>query len=128
MAADPVGRSAELKLEAEKRSSETIVRAIGRITTATSAMLENTLRDLIPAGKRIVLDLTNVDHIDSTGLGALVSVYMHARRTYCDLEFANPKQHIRDLFKVSGLASVFESRHSIGVLWEAWSRDSGGTR
>jgi anti-anti-sigma factor len=123
MAANPVIRAPELKLETEKKSSETIVRATGRITPATSAPLENTLRELIAEGKRIVLDLTNVDYVDSAGLGALVSVYMHARRTKCHLEFANPKQRIKDLFKRSGLASVFEGR-SFDVLWEAWSRGS----
>jgi anti-sigma B factor antagonist len=119
MTANPVIRAPELKLETEK-NSETIVRATGRITLTTSATLESTLRDLIAEGKRILLDLTNVDYIDSAGLGALVSVYMHARRKKCDLKMANPKQRIRDLFNRSGLASVFEG-DSFDVLWEAWS-------
>jgi anti-sigma B factor antagonist len=55
-----------------------------------------------------VLDLTQVDYIDSSGLGALVSIYMHAQRAKCDLEIANPKQRIRDLFSLSRLSSVFE--------------------
>ena len=122
MAANPVIRAPELKLETEKKDSQTTVRATGRITSATSATLENTLRDLIAEGKRVVLDLTNVDYVDSAGLGALVSVYTHARRANCDLEIANPKQRIRDLFNRSGLASVFEG-HSFDVLWEEWSRD-----
>jgi anti-sigma B factor antagonist len=108
MSANPVIRAPELKLETEKKNSETTVRGTGRITSATSATLENTLRDLIPEGKRIVLDLTNVDYIDSSGLGALVSLYTHARRANCDLEIANPKPRVRDLFSRSGLASVFE--------------------
>ena len=118
-----VNRAPELKLETEEKNSETTVRATGRVVLTTSATLENTLRDLIAGGKRVVLDLTNVDYIDSAGLGALVSVYMHARRTKCDLEIANPKQRIRDLFNRSGLASVFEGR-SFDVLWDAWSRGS----
>jgi anti-anti-sigma factor len=121
MAANPVGRTPELKLETEKKNSETIVRATGRITPASSDPLENALRGLIAEGKPIVLDLTNVDFVDSAGLGALVSVYMHARRAKCRLEFANPKQRIRDLFKRSGLAAVFEG-NSFDDLWEAWSR------
>jgi len=127
MAANPVIRAPELKLETEKKDSQTTVRATGRITLNTSATLENALRDLIPEGKPIVLDLTNVDYIDSAGLGALVSVYMHARRKKSVLEMANPKQRIRDLFNRSGLASVFEGR-SFDVLWEAWSRSSNETR
>ncbi len=127
MAVNPVIRSDELKLEPEKKSAETTVRATGRITLTTAAALENTLRDLIAEGKRIVLDLTNVDYVDSAGLGALVSVYMHARRTKCDLEIANPKQRIKELFKRSGLASVFEG-HSFDMLWEAWSGSSKPSR
>ena len=121
MATNPANRAPQLKLETEKKNSESTVRATGRVTLETSATLESTLRDLIAEGKRVVLDLTNVDYVDSAGLGALVSVYMHARRTKCDLEIANPKQRIRDLFNRSGLASVFEG-HSFDVLWEAWSR------
>jgi len=118
MAANPVIRTPEFKLETEKKDSETTIRATGQITLVPSARLENALRDLIPEGKRIVLDLANVDYIDSAGLGALVSVCMHARRTHCVLEIANPKQRIRDLFNRSGLASVFEG-HSFDTLWEA---------
>jgi anti-sigma B factor antagonist len=108
MAANPVTRPAELRLEPEKRESETIVRATGRITSDTSATLESTLRDLVSNNKRIVLDLTNVDYIDSSGLGALVAVYTHATRAKCDLEIANPRSRIKDLFGRSGLGSVFK--------------------
>jgi len=115
MAANPVVPAAELRLEPEKKESETTVRARGRITSVTSATLENTLRDLVSANKRVVLDLTNVDYIDSSGLGALVSVYMHARRMNCDLEISNPKQRIRDLFSRSGLARVFAAVQEAGA-------------
>jgi len=54
-----------------------------------------------------------VDYIDSAGLGALVSIYMHARRAGCDLEIANPKQRIRDLFSRSRLSSVFEGHEDL---------------
>jgi anti-anti-sigma factor len=108
MAANPVVRPTELTLEPEKNELETTVRATGRITSATSATLENSLRDLVSANRRVVLDLTNVDYIDSSGLGALVSVYMHAKRANCDLEIANPKSRIKDLFSRSGLGSVFK--------------------
>jgi anti-sigma B factor antagonist len=55
-----------------------------------------------------VLDLAEVDYIDSSGLGALVSVYL-ASRAQCVLELVNPKPRIRDLFELSRLQAVFES-------------------
>ena len=110
----------QLNLETEKKGSETIVRATGRITLETAPTLENNLRDLMRESKFIVLDLTNVDYVDSAGLGALVSVYMHAKRTECALKIANPKQRIWDLFNRSGLALVFEGR-AFDAMWDAWT-------
>ena len=55
----------------------------------------------------MVLDLTNVDYIDSSGLGALVNMFMHARRENCDLELTNQRPRVRDLFRASRLDKVF---------------------
>jgi anti-sigma B factor antagonist len=108
MAANPVVPTQELQLSTEKKPEETIVHGVGRITSATSDLLQSTIRGLIPKNKRIVLDLAEVTYIDSSGLGALVSVYMAASRAQCDLEMANPKPRINDLFKMTRLASLFE--------------------
>ena len=110
MVGDPMTPAADLKLETEKHGSETIIRATGRITSATSTMLESTLRGLVAVGKAIVLDLSHIDYVDSAGLGALVGVYIHAKKEYCDLVISNPSQRVRDLFNQSGLACVFQDR------------------
>ena len=123
MAINPVTRPPELRFETEKKTSETTLRAMGRITVTSNALLEQALRDLIAEGKQILLDLTEVEYVDSAGLGALVSVYMHARRANCPLKIVNPKQRIRDLFERSRLSSVFEG-DSFDVLWNAWSGGS----
>jgi len=114
MAATPIPRSDELRLEPEKKASETFVRATGRITSSTCAMFENTLRNLVSNDKRVILDLTNIDYIDSSGLGSLVAVYTHASRTKCELELANPRTRVRDLFSRSGLASFFSKVQEAG--------------
>jgi anti-sigma B factor antagonist len=114
MAANPIPRPDELTLEPQKKASETFVRATGRITSSTAAKFENTLRDLVSNNERVVLDLTDVDLIDSSGLGSLVAVYMHASRMKCELELANPKTRIKDLFSRSGLASFFSKVQEAG--------------
>jgi anti-sigma B factor antagonist len=114
MAANPIPRSDVLRLEPEKRVSEIFVRATGRLTSSTAASFESTLRDLVSNNKRVIVDLTNVDLIDSSGLGSLVAVYMHASRTKCELELANPKTRVKDLFSRSGLASFFSKVQEAG--------------
>jgi anti-sigma B factor antagonist len=97
-----------LQLTTEKGSEQIIVRCVGRITSDTAADFQDTIRGLIPGTKKIVLDLTGVDYVDSSGLGALVNIYMHATRSESVVELANPKQRISDLFKMTKLSSVFE--------------------
>ena len=108
MATKPVVPTPELQLNTEKRAEETIVSGSGRITSATSDLLQRTIRGLIPGSKRIVLDLADVNYIDSSGLGALVSVYLAARRAQCVLVLTNLQARIRDLFELSRLQAVFE--------------------
>jgi anti-sigma B factor antagonist len=109
MAANPLVPIPELQMNTEKKAEGTIVHGSGRITSATSDLLQRTIRGLIPGTKRIVLDLAEIDYIDSSGLGTLVSVYLAASRAQCVLELANPKPRIRDLFELSRLKAVFES-------------------
>jgi anti-sigma B factor antagonist len=66
---------------------------------------------------RVVLDLSRLDYIDSSGLGALVALYMHAQRTGCDLEITNPKSRIKDRFSRSGLGKVFEGHDDTYGGW-----------
>ena len=115
MAANPVVPTPELQINTEQRADETVVHGSGRITSSTADLLQKAIRGLIPGTKRIVLDLAEVSYIDSSGLGALVSVYMAAGRAHCELELANPKPRVRDLLKITKLASIFEG-HQFGGL------------
>ncbi len=108
MAGNPAAPAPELQLATEKTATETIVHCTGRITSSTSALLRDTTRSLIPGAKRIVLDLTNVSYLDSSGLGALVSLYVSTRRASCELKLINLNQRIKELLRLTNLASILE--------------------
>lgn len=109
MAANPVTPPSELTFTTEKNADQATVYASGRVTSATSGLLQSTVRGLSPEVKHIVLDLTNVSYIDSTGIGAMVSVYLAASRVNCDLKVVNAQPRIRDLFEITKLSAVFEN-------------------
>jgi anti-anti-sigma factor len=96
-----------LTLEIERTANATIVRCNGRLVTGTHTSLYSKVSELIPHSKRIVLDLTGVTFMDSTGLGTLVRLYVVARSAGCSLELANLGARIRELFRVANLLSVF---------------------
>jgi anti-sigma B factor antagonist len=99
---------AELNLETTMAPEESLVRCSGKITSGTSVLLQTTVRSLIPQTKCVVLDLTDVSYMDSSGLGAIAGLYFSARRQNCKLKLINLNQRLQELFRITKLASVFE--------------------
>ena len=94
-------------LETLKTPEEIVVRCTGKITSGTSAQLQTAVRRLIPETECVVLDLTDVSYMDSSDLGAIVGVYLSAKRQNCRLKLINLNQRLRELFRLTKLASVF---------------------
>jgi anti-sigma B factor antagonist len=112
MAANSSIPAPELTLRTDKNADQTVVYASGRITLPMAGLLQKTVRDLIPGTKRILLDLTDVTYIDSTGIGAMVSVYLSATKAQCDFKVVNAQQRVRDLFEITKLRAIFEDMHA----------------
>ena len=100
--------SPQLKLDVETTAMETTVHCAGRITSSTAELLKMTVRPLIPAAKHIVMDLTNVSFLDSSGLGTIVGLWITAKKANCELKLVKANQKIVDLFLMSNLASILE--------------------
>lgn len=79
MATNPVSRSDQLSFDIATEPTESVVRCTGRITSNTMDSLKSTVKPLISAGKTVVVDFTNVDYLDSSGLGTIVGLYVAVR-------------------------------------------------
>jgi anti-anti-sigma factor len=102
-----------LKLQLEERANETIVHCAGKITAENSEMFQREIRGLIESRLpgityRIVLDLSNVTHVDSAGMGALLGAWTSAQRKGCDLEIANLNPRVEKLVEITRLDTVFK--------------------
>jgi len=74
-------------------------------------MLRRTLRDLIEHGHRkIVLNLDDVDYIDSSGIGELVSGYTTVRGAEGELKLLHLTKRVHDLLQITRLFTVFDVR------------------
>jgi len=88
----------------------TIVDLSGRIVLGEgSAGLRDLLRNLVSEGiKKILLNLRNVDYIDSSGLGELVSAFTSMRSQGGELKLLNLTKRVQDLLLVTKLYTVFD--------------------
>jgi anti-sigma B factor antagonist len=68
------------------------------------------IKDLLADGqRRILLNLAEVNYIDSAGLGALISGYTTVRREGGSLKLVNLTKRIHDLLAITKLITVFET-------------------
>jgi anti-sigma B factor antagonist len=82
----------------------------GRITLGEgSVQLRDSIRDLIGKGqRRILLDLGDVNYIDSSGLGELVSAYTSARNQGATVKLLKLTKKVHDLLQLTKLYTVFD--------------------
>ncbi len=66
-----------LTLEIERAEDAAVVRCQGKLVAGVNDFLYTEVSQVIPNTKRIVLDLTDLTHMDSMGLGTLVRLYLN---------------------------------------------------
>lgn len=88
----------------------TVVDISGKITLGDgSASLRKTIRQLLDEQRtRILLNLADVDYIDSSGIGELVSGYTAVRGRGGELKLLHLTKKVHDLLQITKLFTVFE--------------------
>src|ERR1043166_9043716 len=88
----------------------TIVDLSGRITLGEgSIVLRDSVRDLLSNGhKKILLNLGDVNYIDSSGIGELVSAYTTSKNQGGELKLLNLTKKVHDLLQITKLYTVFD--------------------
>jgi anti-sigma B factor antagonist len=95
-------------LQTHRYDEAITVECHGKLTFEHAPQLRNKIRALIPDEKRIILDLKEVPFMDSSGLGALVTLYVSGRSRNCKIELINVSPALRSLLGMTNLLSLFE--------------------
>jgi anti-sigma B factor antagonist len=82
----------------------------GKITLGEGTMsIRSTVRDVVQSGvKKIILNLADVNYIDSAGVGELVSTYTTVVNSGGQLKLLNLTKKIRELLAITKLMTIFD--------------------
>src|SRR4051812_29862570 len=98
----------DLRLDVSERDGWSVLEVGGEIDVATAPRLREQLISLVNDQRyRIVVDLDDVDFIDSTGLGVLIGALKRVRTHEGDLALVCAEPHILKVFEITGLLTVF---------------------
>uniref|UniRef100_A0A7C5Y2F5 Anti-sigma factor antagonist n=1 Tax=Fervidobacterium nodosum TaxID=2424 RepID=A0A7C5Y2F5_9BACT len=92
-----------------------IVSLNGEVTMQNAMTLRNWVVDnLIKKGKvKIVFDLSNVNSVDSFGLGTFVSLHKTALSSNGSIAFANANENVKKLLTMTALDKVIKNYNSV---------------
>jgi anti-sigma B factor antagonist len=99
-----------VKLSNRQVGDVTVVDATGRITLGEGAStLRDSMRDLAAKGnKKLLLNLSEVSYIDSSGIGEMVSSFTTITNHGGQLKLLGLSKRVKDLLQITKLYTVFE--------------------
>ncbi len=103
-------RRSSMKIETRIIGDVRILDCSGKITLGEGTMaVRNTVRDILKNnGKKIILNLADVNYIDSSGIGELVSTYTTVTNNGGQLILLNLTKKIQELIAITKLLTVFQ--------------------
>jgi anti-sigma B factor antagonist len=88
-----------------------------------TTLLHDKLHEYIEQNKRqVVIDLAEVDWMNSTGLGILIAGYTTLRNNQGELKLANVTDKIQSLLTITKLVTVFESYDSVDEAIKSFAK------
>lgn len=106
---DLYDRSMDLQLEHKLISDAVaLIKVVGELDVYTSAKFRDLTIKLIDSGHtRIVLDLTYLEYLDSTGNGVIVGTLKRCRKQGGSVSLVINQERIAKIFRITGLSKVF---------------------
>lgn len=104
----------DLRLDVSAHGAWSVVRVGGEVDVATAPRLREQLISLVNEQRTLlVVDLSEVDFIDSTGLGVLIGALKRVRSRDGELHLVCSDQRILRVFEITGLDQVFRIHETL---------------
>jgi anti-sigma B factor antagonist len=115
---------ANVGLSTREYGGHVVVALHGELDIADAASVTAVLAAAAAGNPRIIIDLTALEYIDCSSLGALGRVRAQARQAGGDLLLAAPRGPVRRILALTGLIDVFSVHASVDQALQT----AGGSR
>lgn len=107
-------KALKLRVEAVSLGGIVVLRCQGEaISPGDARALSGLISEVLPAARRMIVDLEGVLALDSDALGELVLTHMWAEAARYSLKFSSPSNSVRRLLESTNLVSVLDVYASV---------------
>jgi len=101
--------SKKIKRKQIMSKSSRVLEPIGLIDNAGGTQIRREVSDLLEAGiEMILLDLTNITFMDSSGLGALVAILQQVRKKEAHLYLCSINDQVQIILELTKMDKIFD--------------------
>jgi anti-sigma B factor antagonist len=113
-----------LKINIRETADAAILDMSGRLTLGEAlAELRDSIREALAGDQRnILLNLAEVSHIDSSGLGQLIGSYAAVTNRGGQMKLLNLQKRVNDLMQITKLLTVFETYTNEGAALKSFAK------
>ena len=105
-----------------------VVEVIGKLTSFESGALRNSIAQLLKEGrKQILLNLSRLTYLDSSGIGDLVHTYMSVIKRGGEMKVVGLSDKVEEILKITQLYQVFQEFQDENSALESFP-DNGSKR
>ena len=98
-----------MEITASSSDNVTALQLEGRMDLNSSSQLKERIKDYLSEGKtNIILDLSDVNFINSSGLGTLVSILKDVRMVKGRMVLCKLARYVQEVFEITQLSNIFE--------------------
>ena len=113
----------QLKVATRVKDGILVVDCSGRIVFGDeSSLLRETVKKAVTENNRIVLNLGEVNYIDSGGLGTLVALRITAQNAGGAIKLTNLTKRVGDVLQITKLLTVFDVYNSEAEAVESFRK------
>lgn len=110
----------ELNLESRQSGEIVVIHCRGRMVyREEAAAVSRVVEQALQHSQEVVLDFTQLEHVDSAGLGGLMVAHCLAAEQGKKLKIVGVNRRVRDLFDLTRLSSVFQLYANLGAATDA---------
>jgi anti-sigma B factor antagonist len=112
-----------VKIATRQVGDVTVIDASGRITLGEgSTTFREKIKELLAAGnKKILINMSEITYIDSSGIGELVSSFTTTTNAGGSLKLLNLGKRVQDLLQITKLYTVFETHEDEAAAVRSFS-------
>ncbi len=107
-----------MQIDQDNMENVCVLKPIGRLDAVSAQQLRGRIEILVDAGRQLVIDMGQVEFIDSTGLGALISSSRRLKELRGDMKLACVNRKVQRVLEMTRAFLVFDIYYSTAAAVE----------